>query len=206
MTAATKVLLRAQILTARRTVPDSVREAESAALDAHVTTVAGLAETICAYVPIRSEPGSITLLDTLLAAGSRVLLPVSRTASDGTPAPLWWGVYRPGQLVAGRYGLLEPAQPQLPPGTVAEAGVVIVPALAVDRRGVRLGRGAGFYDRSLPLCDPATRLIAIVRDDEFVDELPGEPHDVRMTDALTPNRGLVVITNPTAPPPSSIRE
>ena len=161
-----------------------------------MVAVAELAETVCAYVPVRTEPGSIALLDTLLAAGSRVLLPVTRTASDGTPAPLWWGVYHPGGLVAGPYGLREPAGPQLPPGTLAEAGVVIVPALAVDRRGVRLGRGAGFYDRSLPLRDPATRLVAIVRDEEFVDELPGEPHDVGMTDALTPDRGLVGFTNP----------
>jgi 5-formyltetrahydrofolate cyclo-ligase len=195
MTAAAKVHLRAQILATRRAVPDSVREAESAALRAYAVSVAELAETVCAYVPVRTEPGSIALLDTLLAAGARVLLPVSRTASDGTPAPLWWGTYHPGQLVSGRYGLLEPAEPRLPPGTVAEAGVVIIPALAVDRRGVRLGRGAGYYDRTLPLRHPATRLIAIVRDEEFVDELPDEPHDVRMTDALTPGGGLVVIAD-----------
>ena len=195
VTAAAKDLLRTQFLAARRAVPDSIREAEAAALSAQVAAVAELAETVCAYVPVRTEPGSMALLDTLLAAGSRVLLPVSRTASDGTPAPLWWGVYRPGELLAGRYGLLEPAEPQLPPGTVAEAGVVIVPALAVDRRGVRLGRGAGFYDRSLPLRDPATRLVAIVRDEEFVDELPGEPHDVGMTHVLTPGRGLLAIRN-----------
>ena len=46
---------------------------------------------------------------------------------------------------------------------------MLVPALAVDRRGVRLGRGAGFYDRSLPLAAPAARLVAVVRDDELVD-------------------------------------
>ncbi len=69
--------------------------------------------------------------------------------------------------------------------------MVFVPALAVDRAGVRLGRGAGFYDRSLPLADPAARLVAVVRDDELVDEIPAEPHDVRMTHALTPRQGLV---------------
>ena len=68
-----------------------------------------------------------------------------------------------------------------------------MPALAVDRAGVRLGRGAGFYDRSLPLADPAARLVAVVRDDELVDRLPAEPHDVRMTHALTPGRGFVAL-------------
>ena len=78
-----------------------------------------------------------------------------------------------------------------PPRRWPTRSSVFVPALAVDRAGVRLGRGAGFYDRSLPLADPAARLVAVVRDDELVDELPAEPHDVRMTHALTPGRGLV---------------
>ena len=87
----------------------------------------------------------------------------------------------------------EPAEPWLAADTIAAATVVLVPALAVDRAGVRLGRGAGFYDRSLPLAAPTARLVAVVRDDELVDRLPAEPHDVRMTHALTPNGGLVAL-------------
>ena len=100
-------------------------------------------------------------------------------AADGTALPLRWGEYRPGELIRGRWGLLEPAEPWLPESALAEAALVVVPALAVDRRGVRLGRGRGFYDRSLAGRDPRARLIAMVRDDELVDELPAEPHDVR---------------------------
>jgi len=73
--------------------------------------------------------------------------------------------------------------------------VVIVPALAVDVRGTRLGRGAGFYDRSLPLRDPSARLIAVVRDDELVDELPADPHDIPMTHAATPGGGVTVLNS-----------
>jgi len=94
-------------------------------------------------------------------------------------------------LVNARFGLLEPAEPWLPPNAVADADVVIVPALAVDRSGARLGRGRGFYDRTLVLRGPRARLIAIVRDEELLDEVPHEPHDVPMTHALTPGRGLV---------------
>ncbi|WP_019731575.1 5-formyltetrahydrofolate cyclo-ligase, partial [Mycobacterium avium] len=71
--------------------------------------------------------------------------------------------------------------------------LVLVPALAVDRRGVRLGRGRGFYDRSLGDRDPRARLVALVRDAELLDELPAEPHDVPMTHALTPQRGWVTL-------------
>ena len=71
--------------------------------------------------------------------------------------------------------------------------MVLVPALAVDRRGVRLGRGRGFYDRSLAVAEPAARLIAMVRDEELLDELPSEPHDVPMTHVITPSRGFLAL-------------
>ena len=67
---------------------------------------------------------------------------------------------------------------------------MLVPALAVDGMGRRLGKGGGHYDRSLPLARPGTPLVAVVRDEELVAELPTEPHDVVMTAALTPIEGL----------------
>jgi 5-formyltetrahydrofolate cyclo-ligase len=143
-------------------------------------------KTVCAYVPIGTEPGSPTMLDALVDLGLRVLLPATQIDQ-----PLHWGDYRAGELVDAAFGLREPAAPYLPPDAVAMAQVVLVPALAVDRRGVRLGRGAGYYDRSLHLVTPGTVLVAVVRDEELVDRLPAERHDVPMTHALTPGVGLV---------------
>lgn len=183
--------MRAAILAARRAVTPQVHAAESDALCDHLAEVASRGVTVCAYAPIRFEPGSIALLDKLLQLGSRVLLPVARAGDDGVPAPMRWGLYVPGELVPARLGLQEPQEPWLPAHTIAEATTVLVPALAVDRTGVRLGRGAGFYDRTLPLARPAARLVAVVRDDELVDALPAEPHDVPMTHALTPRAGVV---------------
>ena len=159
-------------------------------MTSHVRALA-VHETVCAYVPVGSEPGSVAMIDALSEAGCRVLLPIAVSAADGTALPLLWGEYRPGGLMSARYGLLEPDGARLPAISLAQAAVVLVPALAVDRRGVRLGRGAGFYDRSLPLRDPAAQLLAVVRDDELLDDLPDEPHDVRMTGAVTPGLGIV---------------
>jgi 5-formyltetrahydrofolate cyclo-ligase len=189
----TKTELRAAILQARRSLAPQLRDAEAHALCAHLPGLIGDGQTVCAYVPVGSEPGSIELIDSLLRRDVRVLLPVAHHDAAGIPMPLQWGVYRPGALVEARFGLREPAEPWLPADAVAAAAVVLVPALAVDRVGVRLGRGAGFYDRSLVLADPAARLVAVVRDDELVDKLPAEPHDMRMTHALTPQRGLVAL-------------
>lgn len=193
MAAASKAVLREQLLAARRRVADDVRADEARALSERLEPVVNGTGTVCAYVPVGGEPGSIEVLDMLLHRSARVLLPVARTTAEGTPLPLRWGEYRPGALIPGPWGLLEPPEPVLPDSALAEAALVIVPALAVDRRGVRLGRGRGFYDRSLGGRNPQARLVAIVRDAEFLDELPAEPHDVPMTHALTPGRGLIAL-------------
>jgi 5-formyltetrahydrofolate cyclo-ligase len=193
MTTSSKAALREQVLAARSGVADDVRAAEARMLNEQLELAVSSGSTVCAYVPVSTEPGSIEMLDMLLRRSGRVLLPVARTTGDGTPLPLRWGAYRPGALVPGPWGLLEPPGPVLPESALAAAALVIVPALAVDRRGVRLGRGRGFYDRSLDGRDPQTRLVAMVRDVEFVDELPAETHDVPMTHVITPRRGVTAL-------------
>lgn len=190
---AAKSVLRARLLAGRRAVPPDVHDAEAAALAAHLERLVDEGTTVCAYVPVGSEPGSAAMLARLAGRGARVLLPVVRTSDDGTPMALLWGEYRPDALTSARFGLLEPPQPWLPAEALGEAELIVVPALAVDRRGTRLGRGAGFYDRSLRWRRPATPLVAVVRDAELVDALPADAHDVPMTHAVTPGLGLVAL-------------
>jgi 5-formyltetrahydrofolate cyclo-ligase len=189
-----KSALRERLLAARRSVSDDVRAQQAAALAGHVEALAVDGGTVCAHVPVGAEPGSLDMLDVLARRADRVLLPVARTTAEDDAIALQWGEYRPGELVTARFGLLEPAGPWLPATAVAEAIVVLVPALAVDRTGARLGRGRGFYDRTLVLRAAITLLIAVVRDEELLDDVPHEPHDVPMTHALTPAQGLVALT------------
>jgi len=184
---------RAAVLRTRRSVSPEQRGTEADALAAHLAAVVRAGETVCAYVPVGSEPGSPAMLEALVRLGARVLLPIARADETGLPQPLQWGQYRAGALVEASFGLREPAPPWLGVEAIATASVVLVPALAVDLAGVRLGRGAGFYDRSLSRAGRTVRLIAVVRDDELVERLPGEEHDVPMTHALTPGRGLVAL-------------
>lgn len=195
---------RAELLAARAAVLPQTREAEAAALTRSVAAVLDLdrpavdgpatngrnapgAPWVAGYIPVGGEPGSVAMLDALRAAGARVLVPVT-----GPPGPLDWAEYTGAeQLRRARYGLLEPAGPALGPAAIAWPEVILVPALAVDRRGVRLGRGAGYYDRTLPAARPDAVLIAVVRDEELVAELPEEAHDRRMGWVLSPRAGLV---------------
>ncbi|MGH3630279.1 MAG: 5-formyltetrahydrofolate cyclo-ligase, partial [Sciscionella sp.] len=126
-----------------------------------------------------------SMWDPLVRTGSTVLLPVVRRDE------LDWARYAgPTALTRGPWGLIEPAGPRLGEAALARAGVIVVPAMAVDRDGLRLGKGRGFYDRSLGHRDPAALLVAMVRDPEVVQALPGEAHDVAMHAVLTPLAGL----------------
>ena len=184
----TKPALRTTILAARRSLTDLDRATETRSLQTQITELTAGAGTVGAYIPVGSEPGaardSVPLLDALI--GVRILVPIARA-----DLPMQWAEYRPGELVTAPFGLREPPPPWLAPESIAEATVLLVPALAVDRHGNRLGRGAGFYDRALTWAAADARLVAVVRDDELLDAIPAEPHDVPMTHALTPGRGLI---------------
>ncbi|MCJ0905363.1 5-formyltetrahydrofolate cyclo-ligase [Rhodococcus sp. ARC_M6] len=181
-----KAQWRQSVLTERANVSEHIRREESAALARHAMAAITPDTTVCAYVPTRTEPGSTALLDALASLADRVLLPIT-----GEPGPLSWVQYTGvDALRPASFGLREPVGQVLPPATVALAHTVFVPALAVDLRGTRLGRGAGYYDRTLGLFSPTTRLVAIVRDSELVEHLPADPHDIPMGWALTPGAGL----------------
>ncbi|MCX8559834.1 5-formyltetrahydrofolate cyclo-ligase [Mycolicibacterium mucogenicum] len=180
--------LRSAILRRRRALTPEQRLADAEALARRAPELVRPGVVVCAYVPIGTEPGSPAMLDALVDAGARVLLPVTHVDT-----PLSWGWYRSGHLTEASFGLLEPATPHLPPDAIRQAGVILVPALGVDRAGVRLGRGAGFYDRSLSLAAPDALRVAVVYDDDLLPAIPAEPHDIAMTHALTPRAGLVTL-------------
>src|SRR5699024_886362 len=129
---------RRRILDARANVPAAARRREARAIvDAWAEaspTLLGRGGTLCAYAPAEDEPGALDMLERARASGVRVLLPVT-----GPPGPLSWAEFTgQAELRPARYGIPEPAGPVLGPAAITDAAVVIVPALAVDRRGVRL--------------------------------------------------------------------
>jgi 5-formyltetrahydrofolate cyclo-ligase len=157
-----KAKWRSRLKDSRGSLSPAQRAAEAGALAIALGSLP-LPGTVCCYVPFGTEPGSVAWLDVLRKAGARVLLPVI----PPEPGALLWAEYAgAAELSPGRLrGILEPAGPRLEPAALGEAGLVLIPALAVDRTGVRLGRGAGYYDRSLVHARSGTALVAVVRDD-----------------------------------------
>jgi 5-formyltetrahydrofolate cyclo-ligase len=140
--------------------------------------------TLAAFVPEAIEPGAGRLPGAYTELGARILLPV--IPSEGRV--LDWSVYT-GELEHARFGLQQPVGERLGPTALAAADAVVVPALAVDRFGIRLGRGGGYYDRALVHARPDAVLVTVVFDDERVDELPREVHDRPVRAVVTPSGG-----------------
>jgi len=129
------------------------------------------AGTIAAYYSIDAEPDTRGLIFALWKRGSYVVLPVLLPDGD-----LDWASYEgPDSLAPGPRGLLQPTESVRGPGTVARADVVLVPALAVDAAGYRLGRGGGSYDRALARVGPQVPTIALLYDDELLPSVVARP-------------------------------
>ncbi|MDF6042977.1 5-formyltetrahydrofolate cyclo-ligase [Streptomyces sp. JH14] len=182
-----KAALRRELLAGRSLlsgddVQDTAVVLARAAMDLPELTEA---RTVAAYVSVGSEPGTRALLDALRARGVRVLLPVLLPDND-----LDWAAYEgAGSLARAGRGLLEPDGPRLGPDVVLDADVVLLPGLAVDGRGMRLGRGGGSYDRVLARLSAAgahPALIVLLYDDEVVAQVPVEPHDHPVDAVVTP--------------------
>jgi 5-formyltetrahydrofolate cyclo-ligase len=182
--AGAKTAMRDQLLTTRNRRPLLERSEASREIALRLTEVPEVrrAATVTAYVAVGSEPGTAALLSALLAAGKRILLPVVLPDLD-----LDWAVYAGDQdLAPARYGLLEPVGERLGVEAVATADVVLVPGQAVSGAGDRLGRGGGCYDRALARVPTGTFTCVLLYDDEVGVDVPVEPHDRRVTAAVSP--------------------
>lgn len=196
-----KSALREEVRARRRARPEEVRAEVAdrlAVLLGSVPEVARVAADpgsgcVTLYASFGTEPGTSRMRALLALSGVRVLLPVIR--EDGG---LDWA-WDSGDVGAGTVspGVPEPTGAVVAHGMAGLVGlgcaVVLAPALAVDLQGRRIGKAGGYYDRLLAGLDdvePARRplVVAVVHDDDVVDEVPTGPHDRRVDAILTPTR------------------
>lgn len=180
-----KLALRDQLLTSRHRLGLARLGEAARELADHLLALPEIrrAATVAAYVSVGNEPGTGPLIDALQTLGRRVLLPRLLPDND-----LDWSVYGgPASLARAGRGLLEPTGPLLGPEAVAGADVVLVPGLAVDARGFRLGRGGGSYDRVLGRVPVGTFTCVLLYEDEVGVEVPVEPHDRPVSAAASPS-------------------
>jgi 5-formyltetrahydrofolate cyclo-ligase len=138
------------------------------------------ASRVACYAPYGHEPDTSGVPAALRSAGHRVWLPRVRGSQME-----WVEVDDTTDLRMSDRGIPEPdglADPR------PRFDVVLVPALAVDRLGIRLGQGGGFYDRFLAAADPRPEVVAVVHDEDLIERVPTEPHDQPVDAAVTPTR------------------
>jgi 5-formyltetrahydrofolate cyclo-ligase len=182
------------VLSARSALSAAERAAGDAARTRHLLESPLLvgATRVAAYISVGTEPATATLVTGLRACGVTVLLP--RLQPDGGLDL----IVDDGRRVAGLRGTVEPPGPAAAADVVAAVDVWLVPALAVDRAGVRLGRGGGSYDRLLAVAVPlGGSVTALLHEGELVDALPSEPHDRPVSHVALP--GGVVAVGPAVP-------
>lgn len=138
-------------------------------------------QIVAGYRPIRSEIDPTPLLRAASAQGAQLCLPVVETADS----PLRFRAWAPGDpLAKGAFGVEIPAD-----GPWVEPDLVIVPLLAFDGSGARLGYGGGFYDRTLAGLRAARtiRAVGLAYAAQQVETIPVEPTDQRLDGVATEN-------------------
>jgi len=186
--AAGKAELRRRLTRARAAMSGPDRHEAGRLIRDHILELPEVAAagTVAAYYSVGAEPDTRSLIFALWKRGSYVVLPV--LLGDGD---LDWASYEgPDSLAPGPRGLLQPVEPVRGAATVARADVVLVPALAVDVAGNRLGRGGGSYDRALARVGPQVPLIALLYDGELLPSVPVMAHDQPVRAVARPSYGL----------------
>ncbi len=186
---AAKRAIRAQVRVSRSARTPEVRHGLTAGLEDTLATVIGGIGPSCiaAFLPLDSEPPIAPALERVLAAGVRVIVPVSH----GEGAMTWHdltteALHNPGADAEGM------PVPRVLTTATQHPDLILIPAAAADTRGNRLGWGKGYYDRYLATVDPGTPVIAVVFDDEVRADIPVESHDRGTTHVVTPTRVITV--------------
>jgi 5-formyltetrahydrofolate cyclo-ligase len=181
MNIGSKADLRRTTLERRAAVPEEVRRAFAARAAEEGLALAKPHDSriAAAYWPIRGEADPLPLIAELASAGLTTALP----AVGGRGKPLTFRLWRPGDpLVGGRLGVKEPAAS----APSVEPDLLFVPLAAFDRRGHRLGYGAGYYDATLAaLAAKRPLAIGLAFSTQEVPSIPAEPHDHPLAFVIT---------------------
>ncbi|MBX3098550.1 MAG: 5-formyltetrahydrofolate cyclo-ligase [Salinibacterium sp.] len=182
-----KRALRAELRERRRITTSKERDEADAAITRNLielTTTLG-SRSVAAYLSLPEEPATRDFVSWACDQGIRVLLPVSRI--DGL---LDWAPYDGTGEELDPLGMPAPVSELLGPIAINEVDLIIVPAASVDRTGMRMGWGRGYFDKTLGSMENCPPVYAVIFDNELVDTVPSERHDQRVGGVVTPS-GIV---------------
>jgi 5-formyltetrahydrofolate cyclo-ligase len=182
-----KRALRAELRERRRTRTSTERAKATEQLTNQLESLAEKLDInyLAAYLSTPNEPATRDFLAWACGRGIRVILPISR--ADGL---LDWAPYDASDETQDVAGMPAPTSELLNPMAINDVGLIIVPAATVDRTGMRMGWGQGYFDKTLGSMEKSPPVYAVIFDDELVDSVPSEVHDKRVNGVVTPS-GIV---------------
>ena len=154
----------------------------SAAICSELEVVLQTCGTVLVFLPVPTEPDIDPFIGTLLASGRPTAAPRCNWEA-GTFAPVHMRSLE--EIEVRKHGLREPAESA--PVSLDGIGAVLVPGLAFDGNGGRLGRGGGFYDRFISTLPASARRIGVCYAAQMVDRVPREAHDAGVDEIITEN-------------------
>jgi 5,10-methenyltetrahydrofolate synthetase len=181
-----KRALRAELRERRQRRSEAAAEADAAGVKEQLDRLVadlGVRSMSC-FLSTPTEPGTHEFIVDAVRRGIRVLLPITR--SDGLMD--WAVATEDGDIVEGLFGLPEPVGEMLSPLAVNDVDLLVIPAAAVDRSGMRLGWGRGYFDKTLGSMENCPPVYAVVFDSELLEEVPSDLHDQPVSGAVTPTR------------------
>jgi len=180
--------LRKEVLEARIALPPHVVAEKSARIIQRFLELDEYryASTIMTYLDFRNEVQTGELVKRAMSDGKRVAVPLADPSSCMLTASSL--NFYPDDLEPGAWGILEPKPNCVRPLDPRELDLIVVPGVAFDMRGNRLGYGGGFYDRFLLRTSPQALFIALAYEMQLCDRVPSSSQDVRMHCLITEER------------------
>ena len=175
-----KRALRRKFAAERQAIPEKERLEKSRAICNNFLSSMAYdhSDTVLLYYSINSEVDTQELIDSVLASGKRLALPVCRENSE----MIFRYIESREDLTKGFFSALEP-KAGLEEFKEARHAICVIPAIAFDKEGYRIGYGKGYYDMFLK--DMTALKIGVCHSFQLVDEIPSEPHDIKMDMIVT---------------------
>lgn len=185
-----KRVLREQVIAARDALDPQDRASASQAIAARVCALTSFRDARCILLtlPFRSEWDTRPLFAAALAGGKTIALP--RVNGETRMLDLHGVIDLAAGTAPGYRGIPEPSA-TLPRIDIRDIDWVLVPGVAFNVAGRRLGYGGGYYDRLLALLTPGTPRVAGAYDLQVVPHVPAAPHDLMVDTIATPTRMLI---------------
>lgn len=186
-----KKKIRARLLRKRDSIPPQLKVQKEAAIEKRLFALEEFrkAKSLLAYVSFRSEVDTTRFLQDVINSGKKLVLPV---VDSRHKALRLYEIKETSELEYGYMGILEPGVREDREVALSDIDLVIIPGAGFDLKGNRLGYGGGYYDKLLSLAtnpqSPTPLLVALAFEEQIIEEIPSEPHDIKMDMIITDTR------------------